>query len=503
MLRPFQPWGKKHRIMLIVPVSGKSGWKNPPVVTLALLVINFLVFFLFQVNDDESRRAAEQFYFTSGLAEIEVPRYMSFLEATGKTTGRHRENREPDEQELMRIHLDMEADADFLKLLMDDRIITPREPEYSQWETLRHSYEDRRNRSVAFAYGLRPAYPRATTFFTYMFLHGGTGHLVGNMVFLWILGSMLEIGCGRMLFAVIYLVSGFLSAAFFYAIYPLSTIPLVGASGAIAGLMGACTVLYGRKRVNVFYSLGFYFNTASIPAILLLPAWLANECCQLFFTGASHVAYVAHIGGLAGGAALAFAGERLAGTVDRDSFEEAPEERVSPLMHQALEHMGRLEMGQARSLLEQVLELSPDNRDAMTHLFNIHKLNPESRAFHEAATRRLGALLRNAADHRAALACYRTYSGLVRRPSLPISVYLQIAGIMATAENVDEAEKIVMAILKKKPDTPGLPSSLIKLSRAFRKNGRMDRWERYRSLVCKRYPDSVEAAIVLGADASG
>ncbi|MBR9987543.1 MAG: hypothetical protein KFF68_16690 [Desulfosarcina sp.] len=60
--------------MLVVPISGKIGWKNPPVVTLALLVINCLVFLLFQVNDDESRMAAEQFYLTSGLAAIEVPR---------------------------------------------------------------------------------------------------------------------------------------------------------------------------------------------------------------------------------------------------------------------------------------------------------------------------------------------------------------------------------------------------------------------------------------------
>ncbi|MBC2711929.1 MAG: rhomboid family intramembrane serine protease [Desulfosarcina sp.] len=485
--------------MLIIPISGKIGWKNPPVVTLALLVINCLVFFLFQVNDDESRMAAEQFYLTSGLVEIEVPRYISYLEAAGKTTEKHRKNGDMDADALMKIHFEMEADADFLRHLMDDRIITPQDSDYIQWEMLRRSYEEKRNKSIAFAYGLRPAYPRASTFFTYMFLHGGVGHLVGNMVFLWILGCMLEIGSGRKLFVVIYLVSGFLSAGLFYVIYPLSTIPLVGASGAIAGLMGAYTVLYGRKKVNVFYSLGFYFNTAKIPAIVLLPVWLANECYQLFFSGVSHVAYVAHIGGLAGGAVLAFAGERFVGTVDRDSFEEASEDKVSPLMHQALEHMGNLEMRQAQVLFEEVLELSPNNHDALTHLFNIHKLNPESKAFHDAAKRLLRVLLTNNEDHQAALACYETYSSLARRPALSIPIYLQLAGIMATAGRIDGAEKIVLAILKKKPETPGLPSSLMKISQAFHKNGQMDRWKRYRGLVCKRYPDSVEAAIILRA----
>ena len=184
---------------------------------------------------------------------------------------------------------------------MQGRIISLQDPEYENWTMLRRTYEEKRDKSVAFAYGLRPAQPRTTTFFSYMFLHGGLGHLVGNMIFLWILGCMLEMGSGRVLFVAIYLLSGLASAGLFVLIYPTSTIPLVGASGAIAGLMGAYTVLYGTKKVSIFYSLGFFFNTATVPAIILLPVWLANECYQLFFSGASHVAYVAHIGGLAGG----------------------------------------------------------------------------------------------------------------------------------------------------------------------------------------------------------
>ena len=72
--------------MLLVPISGKIGWKNPPVVTLALVVINCLVFFLFQTGDDKARMAAEQFYLESGLAQIEVPHYIDYLAASGKKT---------------------------------------------------------------------------------------------------------------------------------------------------------------------------------------------------------------------------------------------------------------------------------------------------------------------------------------------------------------------------------------------------------------------------------
>jgi membrane associated rhomboid family serine protease len=488
--------------MLVVPVSGKIGWRNPPVVTLALLVVNCLVFFLLQVNDDESRMAAEQFYLTSGLAAIEVPRYIDYLKSTGKTADSPAESEGMDEQELMAAHFEMEADFDFISRLMDGQVILPQNPEYENWLALRRDYEEKRDKSVAFAYGLRPAYPRAATFFSYMFLHGGMGHLLGNMVFLWILGCMLEIGSGRLFFTVMYLTSGLAAAGLFYAVYPSSTIPLVGASGAIAGLMGAYTVLYGTKKVSIFYSLGFFFNTATIPAIVLLPVWLANECYQLFFSGDSHVAYVAHIGGIASGALLAYAGERLVG-VDRDSFEATPEDKVSPLMHQALDHLGNLEMQQSQALLEQVLELSPNNQEALSHLFNIHKLNPESKAFHDTAKHLLGVLLHNTAAHHTAIAVYETYSRLASRPRLSIYAYLKISGAMAAAGKAEDAEKIILAILKRKPETPELPSNLIKLSQAFRKCGRMDRWERYRKLVCKRFPDSVEAAFILRSDASG
>lgn len=487
--------------MLIVPVSGKIGWKNPPIVTLLLVAINCLVFFLFQTGDNASRMTAEAFYLESGLAQIEAPYYLDYLEATGKKNDSHPAPEDLDEDALMTLHFEMEADARFLDHLERGQVIAPEDPQYEKWRHLRQSYEEKRDHSIAFSWGLRPAYQRAFTYFSYMFLHGGVGHLVGNMVFLWILGCMLEIGSGRLLFIVIYLAGGLAAAGLFCLVYPSSTIPLVGASGAIAALMGAYTVLYGIKRVTVFFSLGVYFDTVTVPAIVLLPAWLVNECYQLFFSGASHVAYVAHIGGLAGGALLAVFGERLAG-VDRDSFEAAPEDKVGPLMDRALEHMGNLEMNQAEELFEEVLTMSPDNSEALTHLFNIHKLKPASENFHGTAKRLLGVLIRDAANPEKALGVYKTYVAVAGRPKLSIPLYLQMAGVMAASGDVEAAEKIVMAVFKRKPDAPSLPATLVKLAEAFRKEGRTNRWRRCRQLICRHFPDSVEAAMILQSDSS-
>ncbi|WP_054698722.1 rhomboid family intramembrane serine protease [Desulfosarcina cetonica] len=389
--------------MLIIPISGKIGWRNPPLITLVILLINCLVYFLFQTHDDAARMAAEEFYLDSGLMAIELPYYRDYLEATGKADDEALAADPADTEAMMRLHFALETDADFLRRLKNGRVITPQNAEYENWRGLRQEYERKCNRSVAYAHGLRPAASRVSAFFTYMFLHGSVGHLVGNMVFLWILGCMIEIGAGRLLFTGIYLISGLMAGGLFCLVYPSSMVPLVGASGAIAGLMGAYTVLYGRTRVSVFYSLGFYFNTARIPAIVLLPAWIANECYQLFFSGASHVAYVAHIGGLAGGALLAYAGDRLVGKVDRDSFAETAEDKIAPLMHQALEHVAKLEMRPAQALFEEILELSPDHPEALSHLFNLHKLSPDSPAFHDVTKRLLQLYGKTPATHAAAI----------------------------------------------------------------------------------------------------
>jgi hypothetical protein len=152
--------------MLIVPISGKIGWKNPPLVTLALLIVNCLVFFLFQTGDDQARMEAETYYMESGLATIEVPRYDDYRARRDTDDGSVHPTDMADAEAVFARHLELEGDADFLRLLAADRVVTPDEPDYEHWRMLRRDYEARCNRSVAFAHGLRPAFPRPASFFT-------------------------------------------------------------------------------------------------------------------------------------------------------------------------------------------------------------------------------------------------------------------------------------------------------------------------------------------------
>jgi membrane associated rhomboid family serine protease len=149
--------------------------------------------------------------------------------------------------------------------------------------------------------------PRWHTVVTSMFMHGGWLHLIGNMWFLYIFGDNVEDSMGRFRFAVFYLVCGAAAAAAQIAIAPASPVPMVGASGAIGGVMGAYVVLYPRVRVHLLVFLGIIITTIAVPAIFMLGYWLLLQLlggAQSLGQDGGGVAFWAHVGGFAAGAVL-------------------------------------------------------------------------------------------------------------------------------------------------------------------------------------------------------
>src|SRR2546429_4790216 len=127
--------------------------------------------------------------------------------------------------------------------------------------------------AVAFGEGLRcvlTADANWWTVVTSMFMHGGWLHLIGNMWFLWVFGNNIEDSMGHTRFVVFYLLSGVAAAATQMLVDPGSRIPMVGASGAISGVMGAYILLYPRLRLQTIITLGFFFTTVTLPAYVIL-----------------------------------------------------------------------------------------------------------------------------------------------------------------------------------------------------------------------------------------
>lgn len=145
--------------------------------------------------------------------------------------------------------------------------------------------------------------PAWLTLFTSMFLHGGLMHLGGNLIYLWIFGDNIEISMGRVRFSIFYALCGIAAALAQSVTSPNSEIPMIGASGAISGLLGAYLMLFPRAKVVVFI---FLVGTITVPALLVLGFWFLM---QLFSgvstpTGGGGVAFWAHIGGFLAGVVL-------------------------------------------------------------------------------------------------------------------------------------------------------------------------------------------------------
>jgi membrane associated rhomboid family serine protease len=145
-------------------------------------------------------------------------------------------------------------------------------------------------------YGVVPADFSAPTLISSMFLHGSWSHVIGNMWYLWIFGDNIEDRMGHARFVAFYLLCGIVAALGHMAMDPTSTLPTVGASGAIAGVMGAYFVLYPHSRVLTLVPLIIYVEIIELPAVLLLGFWFVM---QLFSAGAIAVTASTHGGGIA------------------------------------------------------------------------------------------------------------------------------------------------------------------------------------------------------------
>ena len=139
------------------------------------------------------------------------------------------------------------------------------------------------------------------TLFTAMFMHGGWSHILGNMVFFWAFGPEIEDAMGPVRYLVFYLVGGLVSMGAQVALNPTSTVPNLGASGAIAAVMGAFLVTYPRDRIRSILVIFVFVQIAMIPAALLIGVWFLTQLVnlgQVATTQSGGVAYIAHVAGV-------------------------------------------------------------------------------------------------------------------------------------------------------------------------------------------------------------
>ncbi|HSN57431.1 MAG TPA: rhomboid family intramembrane serine protease [Candidatus Sulfomarinibacteraceae bacterium] len=225
------------------------------------------------------------------------------------------------ERLLQALGVDENQRAVFLETLRDEAAARSRRSdpgEQEELDALVARYWEAYRGSLAYRFGVVPDRLSGLSLLTYQFLHGGWLHLLGNLLFLYLAAPLVEERWGSGLFAAFYLLAGAVSALFWVARYPELEVPLVGASGAIAGVMGAFLVCFGASKIKFFYWFGLIWGTFEAPAWLMLPLWLVTEVLSgramdvaYQGQGGGGVAHWAHVWGFIAGAAFAAVVSRL------------------------------------------------------------------------------------------------------------------------------------------------------------------------------------------------
>jgi len=465
--------------MLILPLDRRLDWQHPPLATLVLLLANVLVFLFAQLDDGREVAEAGDYYSRSGLAALEVPEFRHYLRTHSSPRVDRDDLDQPDDWPGWMWAV--QGNVGFQQRLGNGQVISPLSADYRTWQGKRRAFETRYEQITFVHYGLRTALPVDGTLFSHMFLHAGIWHLLGNMLFLLAVGLLVEATLSRGVFLAAYLVTGLGSAAFNFLFEQPSLVPGIGASGAISGLMGMCTVLYGLRRIRFFYFIGVYFDVARLPAILLLPAWVGNEVLQIWLYPDSNINYLAHLGGLLCGAALAYGIRTLSSGYSMARIEQEDDtQRFEGELAAARRLCDQFEYQQALPLLRQLHRRRPDHPALLRLYYEACRIAPDGDEFHHLANR----LLQAAPADNGTLALYREYRRLARpRPRLPADTLLTLLPLLLQHGDLQEAERIVARLARRPGRDARLAQAARQLAQALHAAGDGRKGEHYRRLA--------------------
>jgi membrane associated rhomboid family serine protease len=304
-------------------------------------------------------------------------------------------------------------------------------------------------------WGYVPKAPHAITLFTYMFLHAGFLHLIGNMLFLYLAGCSIEDLWGRPVYISFYLISGIVSAWMHAFRFPDGAEPLVGASGAIAGLMGAFALRLYKTKITFFYLIWIRWGTFQAPAYVMLPLWFLQQLIYAGIADQSEVAFHAHIGGFIFGVLVAVL-IRSTGFEDK-YLAPAIEKKVSlvqnPLYLQAMEKSEQGDYTGALLLLEKVVRQEPDHLDAFMEMRRISEINRDETGFAKYTAGLLDALMR-IKESNLLETTYRQYLDHPNRIPLPSKTIFALAGFFDEEQDPNTSLHLYQILTAAHPDDP-------------------------------------------------
>ncbi len=295
--------------MLILPTEKRFDWRYTPWMLCTLVLLNVLIFFVYQSKDAHKFEQAYERYVELDLVTKEWPAFSTYLKEQQRDDelADYEAMREDGfEDELAFSILSERAFYPWLShrsdLLTFD--VYDANDSWESWRRQREQINALMDAISVYAAGLTPAQIEPWTLLSYQFLHGDFMHLLGNMIFLVFCGFAVEAAIGAWLFLALYLCAGVASGLLFALLDLESLRPLVGASGSISGVMAMYLGIFRLRRIEFFYWIFIFAGYFRAPALLILPLYIGKEVLNHFTQGDSNVAFMAHAGGFVCGGLL-------------------------------------------------------------------------------------------------------------------------------------------------------------------------------------------------------
>lgn len=461
-----------------IPLANRPTWQSPPWMTVLLILVNVLIYFGWQAPEQHAVERNVERYERSGLAEIEMPRYLEHLRA--------RASGHPEAQQRLEVlqklwqdkavgplYEHMWGEQDFRQALLAGQVIREGDPQYEDWRHRRSQVTPYEPRPFTERWAMRydePPTARPQNWLSATFLHGSAEHLIGNMVFLFLFGFTLEMALGSGLYLLLYLLCGIGASLVSLTLHAGSPGLGLGASGAISGLMAMYVVMYRMRRITFFYMLFFYFNHARWPALVMLPVYMAHEALQQWLSGGG-VDYMAHLGGLATGAllmTLLLLVKKLDAPANLAPAEPAPLTEDQASARAAVERAQRLtdelDYAGASQAWRRAARRLPHDAQVWTAWFEVAQHFPESDEFHAAAKGLLNQPALDTAARRHLHTHYHAYLRLAR-PGARLSgnTLVHLIPAFVRLQVWDDAQHLARLLHRSAPTHPRWPETLLLL----------------------------------------
>src|SRR6266478_3854185 len=318
-------------------------------------------------------------------------------------------------------------------------------------DSLAQEYAELEHNSILERYAFIPAHPQPISYITANFLHGGWMHIIGNMWFLWLAGAILHDALPILIYPIFYFLAGAMALQLHAWANPGSLAATLGASGAVAALMGAFLVRFPKTKIEMIWLFGFGFRSYRFQAraYWLLPLWLVMEIFSgSIFGGSSGVAHWAHVGGFVFGA-IAATGLSYSGLehVANQAIEAKVSWTADPALVQATEKMDQGKIDEAIAILQTHLAATPNSLDACILLSQLYWRKNDVPKYHENIIKQCQLHLK-AQNPEAAWQDFGEYlnSGGER---MPASTWLELCRAAETQQNferaVEEYDKLARA----------------------------------------------------------